>query len=166
MGLFSFLKRKPESEETVVPANGIKALAEGILFEDDGIFLKWGSDPEAGKYYAKKEFRADRVIYLWGEKSILGGLRLPFKTICWHHKQHGDTRAFESLEFSLEGADAKDKFQELKDYIEPILADPRVPEDIKQGDLLLEWRIKAVKISLSFFNKENPKVLLEIGWWL
>ena len=166
MEFFSFLKRKPEPEDIIVPADGVKALTEGILFEEDNFFLKWGADPETGKYYVKKEFRADRVIYQWGEKTILGGLKLPFKTICWNHKQHSDTRSFESMEFSLEGAGAHDKFGEVKEFIEPIFGEPKIPEDIKEGDLLMEWRVKAVKVSLSFFNKENPKVLLEIGWWL
>src|ERR1700758_4593719 len=106
MGLFSIFKKKTEAKIEVVPTDSLKALADGILFEEENVFLKWGADPEADKKYVKKEFRADRVIYQWGERTILGGLKLPFKTICWNHKQHSDTRSFESMEFSLEGAEA------------------------------------------------------------
>ena len=73
MGLFSIFKKKTEQEAIIVPSDSIKALADGILFENEDIFLKWGSDIEAGKRYAKKEYRADRTIYQWGELFILNG---------------------------------------------------------------------------------------------
>lgn len=166
MGLFSIFKKKQEPEKVVVPADGIKALAEGILFEEDNFFLKWGADPEADKKYVKKEFRADRVIYQWGERTVLGGLRLPFKTICWHHKQHGDARAFESMDFSLEGEGAEAKFDVIKKHFESVLGESKQQEDLEPGEVSLEWKVKAVKLSLSFFNKDQPKLHLEIGWWL
>ena len=53
-----------------VPSDSVKALADGILFENEGVFLKWGSDIEKDKCYAKKEYRADRTIYQWGEEGL------------------------------------------------------------------------------------------------
>jgi len=166
MGLFSIFKKKTEEDAKAIPADSIKALAEGILFESDYVFIKWGADIEADKRYAKKEFRADRTIYQWGEKVLLSGLQLPLKTVCWNHKQHGDTKSFESIEFTDEGSDAAGKFQAIKDHITRILGEPKQHEDLQPGEVSLEWKVKAVKVSLNFFNKERPKVHFEIGWWL
>ncbi|HVV54331.1 MAG TPA: hypothetical protein VHC47_03345 [Mucilaginibacter sp.] len=145
--------------------DSIKALSDGILFEG-GVFLKWGTDIEADKLYVKKGFRADRVIYEWGERVILDGLKLPFKTICWNHKQHGNTRSLESIEFSAEGKDAGAYFQSIREHVEGVYGESKVSDDLQPGDTALEWKIKAVKISLSLFNKEHPKVHFEIGWWV
>ncbi|MBS1531626.1 MAG: hypothetical protein JSU01_15070 [Bacteroidetes bacterium] len=166
MGLFSIFKKKQEPEKVIIPTDGIKALADGILFEDGDVFLKWGADIEASKFYAKKEYRADRVIYQWGEKSILNGLKLPLKTVCWNHKQHGDIKSFESVDFLVEGEAAEGQFRSLKEHIENIFGAPKSYDDLQPGEVSLEWKIKAVKIALNFFNKERPKVQLEIGWWL
>ena len=166
MGLFSIFKKKAEPEIAVVPEDGIKAISDGILFEGENVFLKWGADIEADKFYTKKEYRADRVIYQWGEKAILNGLKLPFKTVCWNHKQHGDIKSFESIEFLAEGDDAENKFNSIRKHIETVFGEPKTHENLQPGELSLEWKVKAVKIALNFFNKERPKVQLEIGWWL
>src|ERR1700761_6549937 len=104
MTFFSRFKKKPGTEPT--PGDNIKAIADGILFED-AFFIKWGSDIESDKKYVKKEYRSDRVIYHWGEQSISGGLRLYFKTICWNHKQNGDIRSFEKIDFLSEDTEAE-----------------------------------------------------------
>ncbi|MGZ3751439.1 MAG: hypothetical protein ACXVIY_06525 [Mucilaginibacter sp.] len=166
MGLFSIFKKKAEPETVAVPSDSIKALPEGILFENEEFFLKWGSDIEADKRYAKKEYRADRTIYQWGERVLLNGIQLPLKTVCWNHKQHGDIKAFESIEFTGEGNEAAGKFQAIKDHITGILGEPKQHEDLQPGEVSLEWKVKAVKVSLNFFNKEHPKVHFEVGWWL
>jgi hypothetical protein len=166
MGLFSIFRKKTEQEAIVAPSDSIKGLADGILFEDEDVFLKWGADIEADKHYAKKEYRADRTIYQWGERVLLNGLRLHLKTVCWNHKQHGNTKSFESIEFSEEGNDAAEKFQAIKDHITGILGEPKQHDDLQPGEVSLEWKVKVVKVSLSFFNKEHPKVHFEVGWWL
>ncbi|MBS1524299.1 MAG: hypothetical protein JST19_01540 [Bacteroidetes bacterium] len=166
MSLFSFFKKKPEPEAVVVPADGVKAIAEGILFEGEDIFLKWGADIEAVKLYAKKGYRADRTIYEWGEKTILKGLTLPLRTVCWNHKQHGETKSFESIDFLAEGDAADEYFKATRKHLEGIFGEPKQHDDLQPGEVSLEWKIKAVKISLNFFNKERPKTYLEIGWWL
>jgi len=167
MGLFSIFKKKKEEPEAVTtPSDGIKVLADGILFEEEGVFLKWGVDIETGKLYLKKEYRADRTIYQWGEKTILNGLKLPFKTVCWNHKQHGDTKSLESVEFLTEGGDAEDQFRSIKKHIEKTLGEPKQYADPESGDIALEWRVKAVKVALNLYNKEQVKIKFEIGWWV
>jgi len=150
----------------VIPSDSIKALSEGILFENENIFLKWGSDIETDKRYATKEYRADRTIYQWGERVLLNGLKLPLRTVCWNHKQHGDTRSFESIEFLAEGDNAEANFQTIRKHLQSFLGEPKVHDDLQPGDIALEWKIKAVKLSLNFFNKEQPKVHFEVGWWV
>lgn len=163
MTFFSNFKKKPGSE--VIPADSVKAIVDGILFEG-AFFLKWGSDIESDKKYIKKEYRADRTIYHWGERSVLNGLSLYFKTICWNHKQNGDTKSFESIDFVSEDNNAETIFEEIKAHLRAIFDEPKHEEDVKQGDIALEWKIKAIKISLNLFYKDRKKVHLEIGWWL
>ncbi len=163
MTFFSRFKKKAEPE--FIPTDSVKAIADGILFEE-AFFLKWGADIEFDKKYIKKEYRADRSIYHWGERSILNGLTLYFKTICWNHKQHGDTKSFESVDFVSEEANADDIFEKTQEHLIKLFGEPKLEEDVKQGDIALEWKVKAIKISLNLFYKDRKKVHLEIGWWL
>ena len=163
MTFFSRFKRKLDTEKT--SSGGTKEIVDGILF-DEQTFIKWGSDIEADKLYAKKEYRADRIIYHWGERSIINGLTLYFKSICWHHKQHGDTKSFESIDFVSEESNAEAIFEKAKAHLINIFGEPKLEEDVKQGDVALEWKVKAIKISLNLFYKDRKKVHLEIGWWL
>jgi len=163
MTFFSRFKKKSEPE--TIPTDSVKAIVDGVLFED-AFFIKWGSDIESDKKHIKKEYRADRVIYHWGERSILNGLNLYFKTICWNHKQNGDTKSFESIDFVSEENNAGDIFEGTKKHLIEIFGQPKLEEDVKQGDIALEWKVKAIKISLNLFYKDRKKVHLEIGWWL
>jgi hypothetical protein len=88
------------------------------------------------------------------------------RTVCWNHKQHGDIRSFESIEFLAEGNDADVNFQSIKKHVESVLGEPKAHEDLQPGDIALEWKVKAVRVSLNFFNKEQPKVHFEVGWWV
>jgi hypothetical protein len=163
MTFFSIFKKKSESE--LVSYDGIKAIVDGVLF-DERVFIKWGSDIEADKLYKKKEYRVDRTIYHWGQKSILCGLTLYFKTICWNHKMHGDTKSFESIDFLSEESGSEVIFENIKSHLTSVFGEPKQQKDVKQGDIALEWKIKAVKISLNHYYKDRQKVHFEIGWWL
>ncbi len=165
MTFFSIFKRKPEPALEVIPVNGIEAIVDGVLFEER-TFLKWGSDIEIDKLYLKKEYRADRTIYHWGERTILNGLTLYFKTICWNHRQHSGIKSLEAIEFSSEDSSAENTFEKVKEFLIGIFGEAKYEQDVKQGDIALEWKIKAVKISLNLFNKDRRKVHLEIGWWV
>ena len=166
MTLFKFLKKKPETSFIdITGKTGVDLLGHGVLFDQD-VFLNWGSDIESQKLYTRKEYRADRTIYHWGERSVLNGLTLYFKTICWNHKQNGDTKSFESIDFLSEDADAETIFNKAKTHLTEVFGEPKLEEDVKQGDIALEWKKNAVKISLNLFHKERKKVHLEIGWWL
>ncbi|HTD42365.1 MAG TPA: hypothetical protein VK671_17160 [Mucilaginibacter sp.] len=166
MTFFSIFKKKPEpSVVNISGKTGIDLISDGILF-DQNVFLQWGADIEGDKLYSKKEYRADRTIYHWGERPILNGLTLYFKTICWNHKQNGDTKSFESIDFLSEDNETEAIFEKVKAHLIGIFGEPKLEEDVKQGDIALEWKIKAVKISLNLFYKDRKKVHLEVGWWL
>jgi hypothetical protein len=163
MTFFSIFKKKPDSETG--STNGTKEIVDGILF-DEQVFIKWGSDIEVDKLYTKKEYRADRTIYHWGERSILDGLTLYFKTICWNHKLHGGIKSFEAIDFLSEESGSEAIFENIKSHLTKVFGEPKREEDVKQGDISLEWKVKAVMISLNLFYKDRKKVHLEIGWWL
>lgn len=166
MTFFSIFKKKPEpSVVNISGKTGIDLIGDGILFGQSD-FLQWGADIEANKLYVKKEYRADRTIYHWGDRSILNGLTLNFKTICWNHKQHGDTKSFEAIDFLSDDNEAEVIFEKAKAHLISLFGEAKLEEDVKQGDIALEWKIKATKISLNLFYKERKKVHLEIGWWL
>lgn len=166
MTFFSIFKKKPEPAVVNISGQtGIDLLGDGILF-DPNDFLQWGADIESDKLYARKEYRADRTIYHWGERSILNGLKLYFKTICWNHKQHGGIRSFESIDFLAEDIEAESEFERVKTHLAGVFGEPKKEIDVQQGDIALQWKIKAVRISLNLFYKDRSKVHLEIGWWL
>jgi hypothetical protein len=166
MGLLSIFKKRKNEEAAAVPSDSIKALSDGILFEGENVFLKWGSDIQADKRYIKQEYRADRTIYQWGERAILNGLKLPFRSVCWNQRQHGDIKSFESIEFSAEGGETEVLFGTIRKHLESIFGEPKAHEDLQPGDMAFEWKIKAVKVDLKFFNKEKPTVHFEVGWWV
>ena len=148
MTFFSIFRKKLEQEQRRV--DGIKEIVDGILFEDR-IFLKWGSDIEGDKLYTKKEYRADRTIYHWGERSILNGLTLYFKTICWNHKQNGDIKSFESIDFLSEDNDAEAIFEKAKAHLIEIFGEPKLEEDVKQGDIVFRMESKGCEDFLKPF---------------
>src|ERR1700733_9811549 len=122
MTFFSRFKKKPGSGAT--STGGTKEIVDGILFEEQ-VFIKWGSDIEADKLYTKKEYRADRTIYHWGERTILDGLSLYFKTICWNHKQHSGIKSFESIDFLSEESGSDVIFENIKSHLTSIFGDPK-----------------------------------------
>jgi len=51
MTFFSRFRKKPEPE--VIPTDSVKAIVDGVLFED-AFFIKWGSEIESDKGILKK----------------------------------------------------------------------------------------------------------------
>ena len=153
MGLFNFLRKKPEPGNTEV--NGIKALNNGILFEDDSVFLPWESPIEQGNFYIKKEYRADRLIYHWGERRILNGLVLDLKTVSWNHLQDGSIRKFSSIEFSAEGESTEGFFKLIADHLNVHLGPAKSSED---NLLSLEWKMGGARLILELLDRHGLKL--------
>jgi hypothetical protein len=158
--LFRFFKRK---EKINIDFRGEKDLSKiintGIFFEDIDRILKWGSPIKdlAKEVSAKEKIFADRVVYNWGEHSILSGLVLDFSTVCWNHKQEGSIRRFKSIEFRAVGDDIEEK------YVEPITA--RIEKifgkanekDVGAESVSCEWVINETRILLYFFEQYGIK---------
>src|SRR5579862_1241199 len=97
MGLFSFFKRDTKQKNN----DPDKIISQGILFEDNNKFLKWGIPiTELSTLVDVKEKKfADRTVYNWGEHSILGGLKLELITVYWNHRAGSIDKRFNSIEF-------------------------------------------------------------------
>jgi hypothetical protein len=116
MGLLDFFKRKKEFKADFSRERDLnKILNQGILFEDNNKFLKWGTPiKELSKHVEVKEKKfADRTVYNWGEHKILGGLKLELNTTYWNHRADSIDKLFTSIEFSVTGDDEAGKYLSL-----------------------------------------------------
>lgn len=158
MGLFSFFKAKPESNQirNVKYDDGIKALQAGILFEDSGELVAWAVPIEQDKLYKKKGYRADRTIYEWGDRTILRGLALPLLTVLWKHKDDGSE--VPAIEFTALKEDAGKYFKLISAHLEKTLGKPNTFNE--EPGFLLEWKVGIVKLSLNLFEQYHTDKLL------
>jgi hypothetical protein len=157
MGLFDFFKKK--DEPLITDGNGIKLLSQGLLLEDSDIFIPWDTPIDQYKLYSKKEFRADRVIYNWGERRILNGLPLDLVTVCWNHKQDGNIRKFGSVEFLAAGDEAQKYFELIMGHLNDNLGTAR-KADVDFS--LLEWRMGGAKLILELLDRYGWKLNFRI----
>ncbi len=98
-------------------------------------------------------------MYNWGERSILGGLRLNFTTVCWNHKQQSSTGRFNTIEFRAVGNDIAVKYLEpIADHIEKVFGQASQREATNES-VTLEWIINDEKIYLYFFEQHDVKKL-------
>jgi hypothetical protein len=152
MGLFSFFRSKTETQGTY--DDSFKALKDGVLFEDNNYLLKWGAAIEQEKSYFKRELRADRNIYNWGERVILSGLILNLTTVVW--KNGGDDfEYYPPLEFLAEGEDAEKYLQIISSHLEKHIG----PPVRKENGAMLEWGVDDVRLSLFLFEQHHVNKL-------
>src|SRR6187402_2817212 len=104
MGLFNIFKKK---EESLADLKGdlSKLINRGILFEDSNLFLRWNEPVTEIRKRVPAEERlfADRAVYIWGEQSILNGLKLKLTTTFWYHKEESAGKIFKSISFNVDG---------------------------------------------------------------
>jgi hypothetical protein len=165
MTLLSFFRKKPEPFITTYTGdkNGIELIGDGILFEGTNIFIKWGADIEdiVKNTQVKKERRSDRTIYHFGKQTILNGLDLDLSIVFWDAKNE-DFNLFGSVEFlSIGDTGAKRSIEVITSHLEKEIGSP-VKNDIVDTDVLKDWRIKDVKISLNFFERYSNKLHFQI----
>jgi hypothetical protein len=160
MGLFTFLKPKYNPKPDVTYSDSVQALHAGILFEDSGEFLGWDVPIEENQLYVKKGYRADRIIYEWGDRVILNGLKLPLSTILWKHKDDG--KDVPVVEFSATKEDAEKYFKIILTHLERIFGTPKTIAE-EPGNLL-EWKVGIVKVTLHLYEQyHTDKLLFQIG---
>jgi len=142
----------------------VKNISSGILFEDNGEFLEWGKplDVLVKTSQAKKEYRADRVIYNWGLRKIFNGLELPFHTMVWNNDLKNSNRRFFQLEFNAVGDAESEKY--LK-FISEHLVKEFGPAVIKGEipDILYEWKRGGVIIFLYLYEQHVNKLSFKIA---
>lgn len=164
MRLFDFFKRKDELNLNLKQEKDLsKILAQGILFEDNNKFLKWGTPiTELSKVVDVKEKKfADRTVYNWGEHRILGGLKLELSTVYWNHRAGSIDKRFNSIEFLAIGDDNAGKYLRL---IGTHLETKFGPGHNIDGEpkSYFEWNINEVRITLRFMQQVSNKLHFEI----
>lgn len=166
MELFKFFKRK--ADPIIIydaDKNSKELISDGILFEGSNIFIKWGIDIDqlSNEIKGQKERRTDRTIYHWGVQTILNGLKLNLTTIYWDHKAEGDFKKFNSIGFWSIGDKQAEKYIEIiSSHLENEIGLPGKKQAV-DSDILLEWKIKDIKLSLSFFERHAYKLHFEIN---
>ena len=138
MGLFDFFKREKKVKFDINNSSLTELLDKGILFEDNGKFLKWGIPVKdlSKDVEVKEKLFADRTVYHWGKHSILNGLSLELTTTYWNHREDSVYKIFNSISFSIAGDNANKYLDVIKHT----------------------WKINLVrrlKISISFFQLQR-----------
>jgi len=165
MTLLNFFRKKPQPFITTYNGdkNGIELIGDGLLFEGSNSFIKWGADIEdiVKSGLVKNERRSDRTIYHFGKQTILNGLDLDLSIVFWDAKNE-DFKLFGSVEFlSIGDAGAKERLEVITSHLEKVIGIP-VKNEIIDTDVLKDWRIKDVKISLNFFERHSNKLHFQI----
>lgn len=148
--MLSFFKRKSKQNEATPTLN------RGVLFEDTGNFLEWGKSTEdlAKIFAAKKIYRADRIIYEWGEHKILKGLELNLVTTHWTNDLNNRGDQFSKIEFNVEGKeDSKQYFESIiLSHLKKHYGEGNIKGELP--DVSYEWKQGYVKLHLYLFNNK------------
>ncbi len=109
-------------------------LQKGILFEDNGIFLLWGTPyAEIDHLKESRKDRADRTEWSLGKRTILDGYESNLEVMRWLWKEtESMTKIDENLGFDEQG---ERKFNYLKSYLTELLGEPSKIELEKFGPL-------------------------------
>ena len=138
-------------------------LNEGIQFEENGIFLKWGKaiNPLCNEFGKTKEIIGNSIQYNWGKHKILDGLELDLTTSFanigyarWFRKK------FNKLESWFIGDDqAIGQFDKISLHLTTLFGQPSIKEenmDLREKHLI--WKIENVEISLYLFEQHCYKL--------
>ena len=162
MGLLDFFKRKTKPVFDITVETDIRRIIDnGILFEDIDYFLSWNLPVEVLKDKANgiKKFFADRAVYIWGERTILKGLKLPLSTVFWNHKENSVTRLFRSVEFRVEGSEQSNEYLELiKQHLESLLG-PANSKNVTETEAEYEWVVIDTLLYLHFYEQHHTHKL-------
>jgi hypothetical protein len=165
MGLFDFFKRREKLRGDFGQEKCLgKILSQGILFEDNNKFLKWGTPVKelfAMVDVSEKKF-ADRTVYNWGEHTILGGLKLELITVYWSHSASSIDKLFNSIEFLATGDDNAGKYLRLIGlHLEGKFGPGRNIEG--EPKTYFEWIVNDARITLRFMERVANKLHFEIS---
>ena len=135
----------------------------GIFLEDSKKLLKWGVPvTDLAKQVEVKEKKfADRTVYMWGEHTILRGLKLELNTIYWNHREDSIDKVFNAVEFMAVGDDNAGKYLRL---IGMHLENKFGPGRNMDGEpkTYFQWNVNEVRITLRFMEQVANKLHFEI----
>jgi len=131
----------------------ITNLETGILFEDNGEFLRWNdSFKDIEKHCEEVEVKSDRVVYHLGEHKILNGLTCHLSSMRW--KDISENSPFSSIDYFL-GFDsiAIDNVKLISKHLKQELGEPSKEESWDEDEMLKEWKYEKVHIILSTWER-------------
>jgi len=140
-------------------------LQKGVLFEDNGIFLRWGTTyTTLDQIKESKKFRADRTEWNLGKRTILYGYESNLEVLKWNWKeQEVITKIDENLGFDEEG---EKKFNYLKVHLTDLLGKPSKMEIEKFGALDIgevHWEYGLISVYIIGIEHFNCRYSFHIG---
>ena len=164
MGFFDFFKREKKLEFDINNSSPIELLNKGILFEENKIFLKWGTPIKdlSKSVELKEKLFADRTVYHWGEHKILNGLSLGLTTTYWNHREDSVYKRFNSISFSVAGDEAHKYLDLISKHLESNFGEPKSKE-VSDTEIICEWIVNERRLYLHFFEQYINKLNFEIS---
>lgn len=157
--IFPYAEEIPEKRKQVW-----ENLQKGILLEDSGMLISWGTHYEQLENFKEnKKIRADRVEWDLGSRKILDGYTCHIEITQWLWKTNDTiTRIDENLGVDEEGMA---KFNYLKSYLTDLLGVPSKERVEKFGSFDIGevcWENGIVNISISGMEKSNCRYSFHI----
>jgi hypothetical protein len=139
-------------------------LQNGILFEESGAVLEWGTpiDKLAKTLKARKVQTGGRTIYEWGTHTILGGLKLSLTTSYLDFGFESFLRKFDAIEFwAIGDIDAEKYLPLIHSHLTEQIGPPN-QKVTNAPDESYEWVVNRCRITLYFFEQHAYKLHLSI----
>lgn len=138
-------------------------LDSGIVFEDNGVFIKWTDTyKDIEKYCTELEDQGDRVIYNLGEHHILNGLKCHLTSMRW--KDISEDEEIDEITYFL-GFDAlaKQNIEQIAIHIKKELGTPNKDETEISDEIWIEWKFNKIHILLSTWERFAIHGQMKIG---
>jgi hypothetical protein len=138
---------------------------EGILFEDNGHFLKWYDTIRSleKENEVRKEVSDDRTIFYWGKHQILNGLELELFSFYWKYRLEDINKRFNSIEFKVVGDKISGQYFDLiKKHVESVFG-KGLENIMSESDKSIEWKIDGVRLYLLLFEQFVYKLNFKIS---
>lgn len=144
----------------------ILSLKDGIRFEQDNQFLKWGHfvKPMSKKINAIKLLKRDRTSYSWGNKTILNGLELELSTTFWNFGIEKWYRRFYEIEYwAIGDTKANQELERISKHLFQLFGQATSHEiDVENKENFILWKLDTIEISLFQFEQHCCKVYFKI----
>lgn len=143
----------------------LKSLINGILLEDNQVFLSWGESLNVieSKLASNKIDKGDRVIYDWGEHAVLNGLKVRLSTTRWKTLNNLLSKRFNELEsWTIGDQEAPTEYLRISDHLTKSLGEPTEKDEHQVSQKFLAWRFDSVSVELHLLEQHCYKLVLRI----